>query len=176
MHTDPPGHPRPDSSAGSSEERPVLNREAAGSTPARGSTWHYIVVRKELAGGAALAQVAHAAGESAALWALSRAAQAVFEVRPVEHGQSWSVIVRTDTIGRRLDEHRLPDDTRLVVLGATKEQMTRLLDDLLRENVPHKGIVETDGPLTGMVTALGLVTTDRELLRPFLGELRPYRP
>lgn len=146
-------------SSGSHEERPVFDREAAGSTPARGSTWHYIVIRKELAGGAALAQVAHAAGESASMWTALRAA----------------ACARRSGACDGL-EHQLPPDTRLVVLGATKEQMQRVLDGFLRENVQHKTIVETDGPLAGMVTALGVVTEDREALKPHVGELRPWRP
>ena len=80
---------------GSSEkERPVSNGEVGGSSPPRGSaqhdetqdaaaapkqsagataaavasgTWHYVVVRRELAGGALLAQVLHASADSVKL-------------------------------------------------------------------------------------------------------------
>lgn len=53
---------RPDSSV---EERPAINREATGSKPVRGSnSWVYVVVRKELRGGAFGAQVAHAVREA----------------------------------------------------------------------------------------------------------------
>lgn len=78
---------RPDSSE---KEHPAFNREATGSSPVRGSTaqpaqeqhpatvptqqagapvagvavWHYVVVRRELTGGALLAQVLHASADS----------------------------------------------------------------------------------------------------------------
>jgi hypothetical protein len=130
---------RPDSSV-SHEERPVSNREAAGSTPARGSnSWLYVVVRKELSGGALLAQVAHAAREASA-------------------GPA-------------------PADERACILSATKEQLVELVADLLVADIPHRAIVETDGPLTGSTTAIGLVTVERDRLKQLtrIGELRPWR-
>lgn len=125
----------PDSSGGQSTG--VSNPEAGRSSRPRGSTYQYIIVRKEFSGGALLAQVAHAAGESV--------------IEP------------------------LPDDVRVVVLVATKEQMASVRDALSAAGVPHKPILETDGPLEGVLTAIGLVTTNRDELRPILGELRPYR-
>jgi hypothetical protein len=120
------------------EERPAGNGgEAGGSTPPRGATYQYIVVRKELSGGALLAQVAHAAGES----------------------------VQTP----------LPIDTRVVVLQATKGELSLLTADLMAGGVEHKAILETDGPLAGSITAVGLVTTDREKLRPILRDLKLWR-
>jgi hypothetical protein len=130
-----------DSGPGSSvSEQPVLNGKAAGSTPARGSTYLYAVVRKELVGGALLAQLGHAVTEC---------------LRP--------------------EDLPLPSDTRIVVLGATKEQLSEKRQALLNAGVHHTAILETDGVLAGVVTAIGLLTTDRDALKPVFGELRPFR-
>ena len=63
-------------SPGSSEsEEHLLFKEekAAGSNPAPGSNvWLYILIRKELTGGALLAQVAHAASEAASQYTIER--------------------------------------------------------------------------------------------------------
>lgn len=128
-----------DSFPGSSvAERPAGNGgEVAGSTPARGATYQYIVVRKELSGGALLAQVAHAAGESV--------------TKP------------------------LPADTRVVVLQATKGELSLLTADLMAGSFPHKAILETDGPLAGSITAVGIVTEDRDRLRPLVRDLKIWR-
>lgn len=100
------------------------------------TTYQYILARKEMSGGALLAHVAHAAGESVTFI--------------------------------------LPGDTRVVVLGATAAQMAEVRLALDAASVPHKVILETDGPLKGVVTAIGLVTTDRDALKPILGGLRPF--
>lgn len=153
-------------SSGSNEERPVPNGEAAGSTPARGSSptvqrsagvqnpgetngnprasYQYIVVRKELSGGALLAQVAHAAGESADKCA------------------------------------GLDSMTRVVVLGATKDELVQLAAQLEKQTITSAfaRILETDGPLAGSVTAVGVVTSMREELKlqvPILDALKPWR-
>lgn len=142
----PPGdHFRPLSSA---KERPVFNREVPGSSPGAGSTtYQYIIVRKELAGGALLAMVAHAAGES-------------------------------------VPAAGLPNDTRVVVLVATKAQMETIsgwADAAHGIGSPLSGyakVLETDGPLTGSYPSIGMVTTDRDFLRrelPLLAELKPWR-
>lgn len=122
------------------EERPVLNREVSGSTPERGSTYLYAVVRKEMTGGALLAQLGHAVTEC---------------LHPADLP--------------------LPKDTRIVVLAGTKEQMADLKLALHAAQVPHAAVLETDGPLTGVITAIGLVTTNREALRPILGGLKVWR-
>ena len=141
---------RPDSSV---PEQRNSNPEEAGSNPARGSTyerWHYIIVRRELTGGALLAQVAHAAGESAAKWAASTGAD-------------------------------LPTDTRACVLVATKEQMAGIPEavEVLERETDRTFrvavITETDGPLTGSTTAIGIFTDGRDFLKPVLGHLRPWR-
>lgn len=136
------------------------------------SPFHYVIIRKELTGGAALAQVGHAAGESAALHVLSKVKVAG---EPLSFGNKV-VRVMPDDFDPLV--HQLPDDTRLAVLGATKEQLGQVMDALLRENVPHKAITETDGPLAGMVTSIGLVTDDKASLAPLLGpqglDLKPF--
>ena len=144
--------------------------------------FHYVIIRKELTGGAALAQVGHAAGESAALWSLSqfRDATASPPPRRISFGPEEGFFTPAGTelpLGCDPLDHQLPVDTRLAVLGATKEQLAQLLDGLLRENVQHSAIVETDGPLQGMVTAIGLVAEDKAALAklvPALAELRPF--
>lgn len=131
---------------GSSEkERPVLNGEAAGSSPARGATitavvYLYAIVRKEMTGGALLAQLGHACSEC---------------VTP--------------------DLAPLPKDTRIVVLAATKEELAQTRERLLAAGVPHAAVLETDGVLEGVVTALGLVTLNRDELKPILGNLKVWR-
>jgi len=131
--------------------------------------FHYVIIRKELSGGAALAQVGHAAGESAALYALAKVS---VSGEPMTLGNQ---VVKVLPANFDPLVHQLPDDTRLAVLGATKDELGKLVADLLRENVPHKAITETDGPLVGMVTSVGLVTENREALKPLLGHLKPFR-
>lgn len=105
--------------------------------------WLYVVVRRELTGGALLAQVAHAASEAAAAWGAT-------EGRP------------------------LPTDTRAGVLVATKAELEATREALDARALPHARIDETDGPLAGSTTAVGLVTFDRDSLRPILGALRVW--
>lgn len=145
--------------------------------------YHYVILRKDLSGGIALAHVLHAAGESAALWSLSRCAAAsrgagitTELTRRISFGAQRGLFT-PDGAAPPVDplEHQLPVDTRGSVLGATKEQLATLLDALLRENVQHKVILETDGPLENVVTAVGLVTDDRDSLKPLLGHLKPFK-
>lgn len=75
----------------------------------------------------------------------------------------------------RPEDLPLPSDTRIVVLAATKEQLVGVETLLVKDGVHHKAIVETEGPLEGVITAIGLLTRDRDSLKPILGELRPYR-
>lgn len=128
----------------SEKERPVSNREVPGSSPGEGSTfWHYIVVRRELTGGALLAQVLHASA---------------------------------DSLKMHLDRGGLyPQDARGVVLVATKEQLADLGVKLATLGQFFHVVTETDGPLAGSTTAIALITSDRETLRPALGHLRPWR-
>ena len=118
-------------------EQRLIKPKEVGSNPTRGSTWHYVIVRKEMTGGALLAQAVHAAGES----------------------------VRTP----------LPPDTRAVVLVATKSELALLKLALINAFVDHTSITENEGPLEGVITAIGLVTTDRDSVRPLLSHLKVYR-
>lgn len=42
-------------------------------------------------------------------------------------------------------------------------------------DVPFHRVLETDGPLAGSITALALITSNREALKPLLGHLKPWR-
>jgi hypothetical protein len=75
----------------------------------------------------------------------------------------------------RPEDLPLPSDCRIVVLGATKEQLTGVETLLQKDGIHHRVILETDGPLAGSITSIGLLTHDREALKPILGELRPWR-
>ena len=101
-----------------------------------------------------LAQVAHAAGESAA------------------------------KLGRAL-----PLDTRVVVLGASAAEMHEIVEFLalpgssdpakvaaLQAIAAEQAILETEGELAGVHTAIGIVTFNRDALRPLLSHLKPFRP
>ena len=131
---------RPDSS---DAERPVSNREAAASETARGSTFHYVIVRRELTGGALLAQVLHASADSVKMH--------------LERGGAY------------------PQDTRGVVLVATKEQLAEVGLACVNLGQFFHVVTETDGPLAGSTTALALITSNRDVLKPALGHLRPWR-
>lgn len=158
---------------------PAPTPPAAAAPSPEASAYHYIVIRKELSGGAALAQVAHAAGESASLHSLLKVAAAApsADARPLSFGGHEGFFVKSVTSDPMaiFEKHQLPGDARAVILGATKDQMAELLDGLTRSNVPHKAIIETDGPLAGMITAVGLVTENRAAVKPILGELKPFK-
>jgi hypothetical protein len=101
------------------------------------------VVRRELTGGALLAQLLHASADSLKLH--------------LERGGPY------------------PQDTRGVVLVASKEQLAELGAGLVAADQFFHVVTETDGPLAGSTTAIALITTDREALKPLLGQLRPWR-
>lgn len=126
-----------------SEERLLLKQEAAGSSPAPGSTYLYAVVRKDFNAATFVVQFGHALTEC-------------LEPQDVP----------------------LPNDTRMVVLGASKEEMAKVRFDLDAAEVHHSVVVETDGPLAGVTTAIGLLTRDRDELKlkvPLLGELKRWK-
>lgn len=129
-------------SPGSSDvEHPVLNGKVAGSSPAPG--FLYIVLRKEMTGGALLAQCSHAASEC---------------IRP--------------------EDAPLPINTRACVLQATKDELARLRFDLEEADIHHAAILETDGPLAGCITAIGIYARDRDELRarvPMLTAMKVWR-
>lgn len=139
------------SSPGSSvPERQVSNLEEGGSNPSRGSTflgcWHYVVLRQELSGGAALAQAVHAAGESAAL--LGRALP----------GDTRAVILSAT----KAEMDALATDLTLEAPSSPRVDALRI-------------ITETDGPLAGSQTALAFVTHQREAVRPLVAHLKVWR-
>lgn len=106
-------------------------------------TRHYIFIRRDLPIGVALAQTAHAAGESACEFTRSH---------------SW---VPT-----------LPPHTTVVVLEAADEYVLFRVQKLLQaHDIPHKSIVECDDPYSQQLMAIGLVPTDDDavvkLMKPF---------
>lgn len=131
--------------------------------------FHYVIIRKELSGGAALAQVGHAAGESASVWSLSKV-KATGELISYGNKVALELKLPWDPL-----QHQLPGDLRLAVLGATKEQLAEVVEALEGAGIPHRAIVETDGPLAGMVTSVGLVVDDKDSVAHILGELKPFR-
>lgn len=137
---------RPPSSV---EKRPVSNREVPGSTPGEGSTfsgvWHYVIVRRELTGGALLAQVVHAAGESAASFGVNS--------------------------GRCMP----PDARAVVLVATKEQMQAIIDETEYRSDIRPWVITETDGPLAGSTTAIGFVTDNREKWKPIVGHLRPWR-
>lgn len=78
----------------------------------------------------------------------------------------------------------LPTDTRACVLVATKEQLSEVAaiatgplgDGTVGRLIDAAAVItETDGPLAGSTTAVGIVTFNRELLKTLLGHLKPWR-
>ncbi len=105
--------------------------------------YHYVVCRSDLSGGTLLAQVIHAAGESGA-----------------------GVGANTGAL--------LKDDVRAVALQATREQLETLVQSTLhRSDIQLFCIRETEGPLAGVLTAVGCLLP-REAGKKLLGHLRPW--
>lgn len=69
----------------------------------------------------------------------------------------------------------VPKNTRISYLEATKEQLAGVATLLTKDGVHHATVLETDGVLAGCITALGLLTTNRDALTPILGELKPWK-
>lgn len=142
----------PDSSA---KERPVTNREAAGSSPAQGSIWFYVLVRTELGSQVVPAMVGHVGLQMGTKWAA------------VDHDADMRAMM----------------ESRIVVLRATKEQMFQLRDELQLQ-APHvfdlfyTEFIETEGALANVMAASGLLLEEkeRETLRTttLLGALKPW--
>lgn len=153
----------------SEKERPVSNGEAPGSSPGEGSTAqherrvepadrpqevagapvggvlkHYVVVRRELTGGALLAQVVHAAGESAAAFGVNT--------------------------GRLLPS----DTRAVVLVGSKAQLEDIVWATVHRSDVQPFVIRETDGPLAGSTTALGFFCDDPAKAKALVGHLRPW--
>ena len=135
-----------DSRPGSSDEERQLSKLEVGPSKGPGAPppWLYVVVRKNMSGGALLAQVAHAASEAG----------------------SW--------FGANANGLPLPNTTRACILGATKEQLAELAAALSLSRVPDVvAIEENEGPLAGVITAIGFVTERRDEVRPLLAHLKP---
>lgn len=69
-------------------------------------------------------------------------------------------------------------DTRMAFLGATKEELSVIRGHLEAAGIRHTAIVETDGALAGCVTAIGLLTRDRDALKtaaPLLDKLKRWK-
>lgn len=72
----------------------------------------------------------------------------------------------------------LPKDVRMVLLGASKDEMAKVRFDLEEAEIHHAAVIETDGPLAGVLTAIGLFARDRDELRakvPLLATLKKWR-
>ena len=102
-------------------------------------------MRRELAGGALLAQVVHAAGESAAAFGVNTGEHLPSDTRAV-------VLVATKAQLEDLD-------------SSTKN----------RSDVQIFFMRETDGPLAGSLTAAAFFSTGPEKAKALVGHLRPWR-
>ena len=104
-------------------------------------TFHYIIVRGDLAKGDNDAQIGHAAGYSASMYTKEKG-----EVLP-EHTH---VIVL-----------EAPDEKELVGVALT----------LSANNVPFFAVKEPDPPFNGAWTAIGVIPAPRKVLAPYLSRL-----
>lgn len=91
-----------------------------------------------------------------------------------------SALAQAVHAAREASRGQAPTDERACILVATKEQMAALWITLERQPVTSciSRITETDGPLAGSITAIGIITTQRDLLRahcPLLGDLKVFR-
>lgn len=122
---------------------------------------HYIIVRRDLPLGVALAQVAHAAGES--FYKLTGRSLTKAPAMGLED------VGGTPTDPATFDAHR----TIVVVLGARNEHRLLKLERTLTScGVAHVAIREPDEPWNGQLMAIGLVPGDREVLS---GLFRDYQ-
>lgn len=142
--------------------------------------WQYLVLRKDLAGGAAVTQAAHAARESGAMHLSRMFAAAKLELpgQALSFGDKVGTFVASDAnLGLVLP--RFPESLRVATLGATKAQLAELAAALEAKGVPFYAMTDTDGELAGSTTALGFVTEDRDALRfevPMLAGLKTFPP
>jgi hypothetical protein len=74
------------------------------------------------------------------------------------------------------DDVPVPKDTSIVYLEATKAQLAAVVTLLSKDKVPHATVIETAQPLAGMLTAVGLITRDRDSLKSILGHLEKWDP
>lgn len=123
---------------------------------------HYIIVRRDLPTGVAMAMVAHAAGESFGLCAGS----SILE-RSVINGEVGGVIPSPRSI---------PKPT-VVVLGARNEaKLLKLAQSLLSKQVNFAAITEPDAPYSGQLMAVGLALGQKAELLPHVKEFQMWFP
>lgn len=113
---------------------------------------HYIVVRRDLNLGTALAMVTHAAGESFYNFCNNRPRSSVKEHFCKEEAGGLS-----PSGGSNFDISQ----TVAVVLGARNEsKLQRLEKQLLLKSIPFVAIRETEGDFAGQLMAIGLEPGD----------------
>lgn len=139
--------------------------------------YHYILVRSDIPFGDIAAQVTHAAGESAAAWAIKQAYEIALKTIWPRDGSETPPT--HDQVGDYLDHLsgwrsggalRLPENTHAVVLAAQNEQeLLDLSTKLTAARIPHTLIREPDAPFNGAATAVGIQPMHRRKLKKFLG-------
>jgi hypothetical protein len=107
--------------------------------------WHYVVVRRELTGGALLAQVVHAAEMTGSF-------------HGVNHGKSMP-----------------SDSRCVVLVATKEQLQQIVDSTANRSDVQLSVVTETDGPLAGSTTAVAFLAESREQAKPLVGHLRPWR-
>lgn len=128
------------------QDRSTVPNQLAGAPVVRESgCWHYIVVRRELTGGPLLAQVVHAAGESASAFSMNT--------------------------GRHLPR----DARAVVLVATKEQLALLVEQVQFRSDLQVHIITETDGPLAGSTTALGFIVSEKGIATEFVGHLRPWR-
>jgi hypothetical protein len=149
---------------------------------------HYIIVRRDLPFGQILAQVAHAAGESFALFPSSSVkerptSQDDREVGGSSPSSGANLQRQLSDAGDRRDWDECDrleaaydlSKTVAVVLGARNEQrVNRLAKVLEAARVPHATIIETDGAFAGQTMAVGIMPGQKELLAPFVKDFHMF--
>jgi hypothetical protein len=73
------------------------------------------------------------------------------------------------------DDVPVASDTRGAYLGATKAELAAVLTLLAKDEVKHRAIVEPDGPLKGMLTAVGFVVAEKARVESIVGHLPRWR-
>ena len=156
--------------------------------------YHFLICRRDIPLGDVCAQLAHAAGESFYKFAYSgssareRSRSNGGEVGGVIPSQSSNLIAGSSDVEHGVESRDATSQvapranisqTVAVVLGARNEYRLAKLSAVLEQNgIDHVAIRETEGPLAGQLTAIGLVPVDeerREFVRMFLHEFHLLR-